>query len=249
MLIPQKILFRLDFMNIRKLIGAPICALFLKVPSAFFKYLRVSFSVTGEDLVLEAIVKSMKVKNPGFYVDVGANHPFRCSNTWRLKKLYKWRGINIDASSQSIAAFKKYRPEDINISSAVSVNNGELNIVFDKRDPFGSSAFVSEMPMGIGEFKHSELVKTRPLSEILDESLPSGMLIDVLNIDCEGHDLKVLESNNWDKYRPTLILVEDVNNISPTPIEKYCKSIGYYQVAFTGLTRFFAKSESLKPQA
>lgn len=36
--------------------------------------------------------------------------------------------------------------------------------------------------------------------------------IDILSIDVEGLDMAVLESNNWEKYRPTYIIVETVEN-------------------------------------
>jgi hypothetical protein len=36
------------------------------------------------------------------------------------------------------------------------------------------------------------------LSSVLDQHLPPGQKIDFLTIDAEGHDLKVLCSNDWD---------------------------------------------------
>jgi hypothetical protein len=34
--------------------------------------------------------------------------------------------------------------------------------------------------------------------------------IDILSIDVEGWDMDVLESNNWNKYKPNYIIVETV---------------------------------------
>ena len=42
---------------------------------------------------------------------------------------------------------------------------------------------------------------------------------DLLTIDTEGHDLKVLKSNNWSKYLPDYIIVE----ISSTTLDKIIK--------------------------
>ncbi len=47
------------------------------------------------------------------------------------------------------------------------------------------------------------------LREVLDKYLPQGQTIDFLNIDAEGRDLNVLESNDWSRYRPRVIIVED----------------------------------------
>jgi hypothetical protein len=34
--------------------------------------------------------------------------------------------------------------------------------------------------------------------------------IDILSVDVEGWDMDVLESNNWEKYRPSYIILETV---------------------------------------
>ena len=39
--------------------------------------------------------------------------------------------------------------------------------------------------------------------------MPKGQAIDFLNVDVEGHDLEVLESNDWKRFRPKVIVVED----------------------------------------
>jgi hypothetical protein len=50
-------------------------------------------------------------------------------------------------------------------------------------------------------------VNTKKLSQIFDEYLGENE-IDLLNVDVEGWDLKVLRSNNWNKYRPKVIVTE-----------------------------------------
>ena len=64
------------------------------------------------------------------------------------------------------------------------------------------------------------------LAEILDKHLPAGQEIDFLSIDVEGLDLNVLKSNNWQKYRPKLILTESLDNSSIAAIAK--SSIGIF---------------------
>ena len=57
-------------------------------------------------------------KKNGFYVDLGANHPFLHSNTaWFW--LNGWSGINVDANQKSIAIFNKIRKNDINLNYAI----------------------------------------------------------------------------------------------------------------------------------
>ncbi len=51
-----------------------------------------------------------------------------------------------------------------------------------------------------------------PLKTILDRYLPKGQKIDLLSVDAEGMDLAVLESNDWKKYRPEVIIAEDLTD-------------------------------------
>ena len=52
-------------------------------------------------------------------------------------------------------------------------------------------------------------VPTLPLAELLERHLPNGQTIDFMNVDVEGHDFEVLESNDWTRFRPRIIVVED----------------------------------------
>ena len=79
-------------------------------------------------------------------------------------------------------------------------------------------------------------VHTRPLAEILDEHLPAGTIIDFLSVDAEGYDEEVLRSNNWQKYRPRLILAEDTraftfDQVIDSQLAKYMKEIGYVPIS------------------
>jgi len=59
----------------------------------------------------------------------------------------------------------------------------------------------------------SQEVKTNSLANILDEQ-PAINQIDFMSVDAEGHDLAVLKSNNWHKYRPDIVMIESNNEFS-----------------------------------
>lgn len=79
-----------------------------------------SYAIQGEDLILRELFEYAK---SGFYVDVGAHHPFRFSNTYLFYKV-GWRGLNIDAMPNSMKLFNRFRPRDINIECGVAFNGG-----------------------------------------------------------------------------------------------------------------------------
>jgi hypothetical protein len=73
-------------------------------------------------------------------------------------------------------------------------------------------------------------VNVKPLYKVLDNYL-NGHKIDFLNIDVEGMDLDVLNSNDWSKYRPKFIIVEILKSslfdIDKEPIFQLMKKQNY----------------------
>jgi FkbM family methyltransferase len=164
------------------------------------------YSQEGEDIVLTRMLPSQKV---GFFVDIGAHHPLRFSNTYALYRR-GWRGINVDATPGSMEPFKKLRPEDINVEAAVSDSNLPLSFhIFREAalNTFNSSLAQEYVETGWERVRAVTMVP-RSLASILDEYLPRGKGIDLLSIDVEGEELAVLQSNNWNDYRPQIIIIE-----------------------------------------
>lgn len=169
------------------------------------------YSQYGEDVVLLSIFEK---QCEGFYVDVGAHHPTRYSNTYLLYKR-GWRGINIDANPASIKLFKRDRPKDINILSGVAEKEGQMTYWMFS-DPAVNSFSENDAHKWLGKtwikLLKKEQVKVLPLKVILEKNLPPSAGIDLLNVDTEGLDLQVLRSNDWEKFKPKVIVVETKNS-------------------------------------
>ena len=164
-----------------------------------------SFSSAGEDMMLRHVFTP---RHRGFFVDVGAWQPCQANNTYRLY-LQGWRGINIDARPGSMAEFSQVRPSDINVETAIGTDEGEAEY-YHVRDASSRNSLDLDFASGGGNgIDGSEKVEVRRLDRVLDEHLPPGQAIDLLNVDVEGRDLDVLESNDWCRYRPTAVIVED----------------------------------------
>jgi len=199
-------------------------------------YVNSSFSQEGEDLILARIFGE---KEKGFYVDVGAHHPIRFSNTYLFYRK-GWSGLNIDAMPGSMKSFEKIRGRDINIETAVSNRKSCLNFhIFNEPalNTFSKDLAKDYMQTGYTLVDTQEII-TRPLSTILRESLPTGTHIDFMSIDVEGEDMNVLMSNDWNKFRPDYLLVEILGVSS---LQSLMESSEYKLLSSYGYD-FFAKS-------
>lgn len=205
-------------------------------------WIKNSYSQEGEDMVLQRIFENY---SNGFFVDVGAHHPMRFSNTYIFYQ-QGWKGINIDPIPGCMKVFNRLRPRDINIELGVAEEEGELNYyVFNETALNSFSKELSEKRDKIEKdyyIKKVIKVEVKPLYKILEKHLQSNE-IDFLNVDVEGLDLEVLRSNDWSKYRPKFVLVEaletNLNNFEKHPIFKLMKEKNYTFYAKQVNTIFF----------
>jgi len=202
-----------------------------------------SWSQEGEDQILRRIFEQQAT---GFYVDVGAHHPMRFSNTYLFYRR-GWSGINIDAMPGSMQAFNKKRPKDINIESGVGLESGEKEYyIFNEPALNGFSKQISaQRNEAESSFEIIDVKKiyVETLEKILNSNLKSGQIIDFFSIDVEGLDFEVLQSNNWTKYRPRYVLVEILGSrlceLEQSEIARFMFENGYVIYAKCLNTVFF----------
>ena len=167
------------------------------------------FAQTGEDAILVVLFREKIIKKErGFFIDIGAHHPFEGSNTYLLY-LNGWRGINVDASPGSMKLFRHHRPEDINLEVGVGAKRGTFPFYMSEVSLMNtfSKENLSRLH-SLDQIKKETQVEVYPLAEILDKYVTAGQKIDLLTVDVEGLDFDVLKSNNWIKYRPSVVVVE-----------------------------------------
>jgi len=205
------------------------------LPECFIDYFRYrlfdgyalkSYSQEGEDMILRRIFEK---KSVGFYIDVGAHHPKRFSNTYFFYKK-GWYGINIDAMPGSMSAFKKDRLRDINIEVPISIDEKNMTYyVFNEPALNGFDARLSrerEAQNNSNKIIQSIDLRTKRLDQVLDEYLPLGKVIDFLSIDVEGLDFEVLQSNDWTKYKPEVI-GSTLDSVVDSEVTKFLSQRGY----------------------
>jgi FkbM family methyltransferase len=203
-----------------------------------FEILQKSYSQYGEDLIISRLLKSKKI----FYVDIGANHPQKFNNTYFFY-LHGSQGINIEPNPLLMNQYSDIRQRDINLNIGISDSSGLLK--FYQMFPDVNSTF-SEKQYQHNLKNNSILVSTpnikvSSLSAVLDKHLSNSDNFDLLSIDTEGHDLTVLKSNDWNKYRPKVICVETQSSLS---LHQYLLKLGYKLVQKTPINSLYVQKNS-----
>lgn len=208
-------------------------------------YAQKSYAQEGEDMVLRRIFEKTST---GFYVDIGAHHPKRYSNTYYFYQR-GWRGINVDATPGSMVEFARARPSDINIEAVVANEEGSRRFHLFAEPALNTldDALAKQYVDGGQRLLDTIDVKVVSLGQLLREYLPANKSIDFLSIDVEGADLAVLQSNDWSLYRPTFVLAEaigqDMEQVAISVVADFMRGKGYSLFAKTVNTVFFKNAQ------
>lgn len=210
-----------------------------------------SYSLEGIDMILRSFYEdSMEYK--GYYIDVGAMHPYRFSNSMYFYQK-GWHGINIIPNPAMHKLFKAIRSRDINLSVGISTVKQVLNYYCFK-DP-SLNTFSQEAAKKINSQPNDHHiikaipVRSFPLWLIFDEYLPPGQKIDFLNIHSPDYTHIVLQSNDWKKYQPEHILVHgeiSFEELKHASIYQFLMDKNYRLSAKTKKTLFFSKKKKAK---
>lgn len=206
----------------------------IKIREFIYKRYNISFSQGGgDDIQLNKLIKADKL---GVYVDIGCWHPVKASNTYYFY-LRGWKGICIDPNPELKPLYDKFRPKDkfINCAIGSEVKNltyYQLNDNYSTMNTLNYD-FIKKHNLE-GQIKDTVSVPINNLKDILDENILEGERLDFFDIDVEGFDLEVLKSNDWNKYRPKVILIEtdlSIQNDINSEIVQYLKSVNYRLIA------------------
>ena len=210
--------------------------------------LKGNFGQYAEDAIIRKYFPHNTTK--GTYLDVGAYHPFKFSNTaffW----LKGWNGVNVDANKASIKLFEKYRPHDKNIWA---------EIIPDKDVKAGKEAVSLMLPensttkdlSGVGTVKANsfENINFQTAYSVPAKSIKQIMIeneltqLDYLNVDVEGSDESTIIDIDFDFCTPKTISVEDFSQtfeeLIESPITKHLVAHGYKLMSRAAYTSIFS---------
>lgn len=161
-----------------------------------YRYSKLSYSQEGKDCLLAYHFreKFWNKKYKGFYIDVGAHHPYRYSNTYMFYQR-NWSGIVIDPLPIS-NLFKSKRPRDKFINCTIADKNEEIEFRHFFDNPEISTILQIKNDLNMGKMLKSK-IEARTLNSVFNENLPENKKIDFLSIDIDGGEYAALSNFNF----------------------------------------------------
>lgn len=154
-----------------------------------------SYSQNYEDLIIDKLFR----KRVGSYIEIGAYHPTRLSNTYRFYKK-GWRGTVIEPNPEVKKKFTEIRPGDKYFAIGVADKNGYLEyyqFLIPALNTFSKKNINKNHKM-IGV----EKIEIKNVKDVVNHNY------DFLSLDTEGFDKLILENWPWNVCKPTIICVE-----------------------------------------
>lgn len=211
-----------------------------------------SYSQCGEDLIIDFVLNAIKIDLPK-YIDIGANHPQKISNTYYFYEKGS-SGVVVEPNSQLLDHWKKIRPRDTRLGCGVGSRKSNSK-TFYVMDPDTLSSFSKNeaerlMREGAGRLVNTAEIPMIGVNELLDKY--GGDKLDLLSLDTEGHDELILGAIDWQHYRPKIICVESIiyskNNgaAKNARVINLVKKAGYQVWADTFINTIFVNNESFE---
>jgi FkbM family methyltransferase len=152
---------------------------------AKFSPIKNSYSQLGDDNIAIELLRSIGKCGQLFYVDVGANHPTRISNTYKMYREGS-KGVVIEPNSELIHLHKLVRPRDIQLPVGCG-SSDKLIQFYSSKTPVLSSFDKNQ----VADVWGTEYLPVFRLDTIFQTLSPGS--IDFMSIDVEGMDLEVLK--------------------------------------------------------
>jgi FkbM family methyltransferase len=169
-------------------------------------YSNVSYAQQGEDRIVNHMLVWLIGPRPIRYLDIGANHPFRLSNT-ALFYTKGGDGILVEPDPYLCDQLRRRRPRDLVLQCGVDITgskSADLYVI----DPNTLNTFSKQEAERYVELGH-RLVRTERVELITpNDLLARAGRVDLFTLDVEGLDQAILEDIDWSTNRPTCVCVE-----------------------------------------
>lgn len=214
------------------------------------KYIKTSYSQSGEDLIINFILSTLGIKSPT-YIDIGAHHPFYLSNTAFFYENGS-RGVCIEPDPTLFKTIQKYRKNDICLNIGIGLSEEKEADFFIMTSPtlntFSKEQAIEYESYGNITIEKVHKVSLKNINNIIESYVKKTP--NFVSLDVEGLDYQILKSFDFEKYRPevfcieTLTYTEDKSEKKLTEIIEFMLEIDYMIYADTYINTIFVNRAS-----
>jgi FkbM family methyltransferase len=207
---------------------------------------KVSYSQCGEDLIIDFIFTTLKIESPT-YLDLGAHHPYYLSNTafFYLKNSF---GVSVEPDPDLFKLIKNERPNEISLNVGVGIEGSEFADFYIMNIPTLNTFSKSEAERYASypgkSIKEVIMLPILTVNQIIQSNF-KGKAPNFVSLDVEGMDFEIVNSYEFDKYRPevfcieTLTYTEDNTERKLNNIIEYMLNKDYFLYADTYINSIF----------
>jgi len=174
----------------------------------------------------------------GYFVEVGANDPEYLSQTWHLEQC-GWTGVLVEPQPDLAAELKRRRRAKVYSVACFSPRQSGRTLALHLAGIH--SSFDPDLNISTTRAEGSVEVPVKTIDEILiNAGAPAP--IDFFSIDIEGHEIEALEGFDFARWRPRLILIEDL--AMNLDVHRALTAHGYKWMRRTGLNSWYVPADA-----
>ncbi len=223
-----------------------LSSLLRRLQKNYFNNSRASYSQCGEDLIIQQLLTVLGLKNFR-YLDVGAHHPSFLSNTYFFY-LQGASGVCVEPDPSLFQEFAKLRPRDVHLNCGVGADSGFADF-FVMSTPTLNTFSSEEATRYAASGNHFVTAKKQIEIQAINCIIENNFMCcpNLVSLDIEGWDLIVLNSLDFDRYRPevfcieTLSYTEDNSERKLTEIIEFMHQKDYVTYADTYINTIFVE--------
>jgi FkbM family methyltransferase len=209
-----------------------------------------SYAQAGEDRIASHVLHSIRIDDPS-YLDLGAHHPTRLSNTY-LFYLRGCSGVCVEADPELLRHIRRRRIRDTCLNAAIAPEDG--SVAFHVMDATSLSTISDSSVEG---YRHMGRRVTRTVevpalspATLLERYLDSTP--NLVSLDVEGTDQQVLSAWDFERFRPEVFIVETLEYASEgreakrPEIAELMEAAGYFAYGDTFINTVFVDREAYR---
>lgn len=209
------------------------------LPHSFIQWLHYKKNKNSYSLhqLDNKLIKILKGKKNGYFVELGANDGIRQSNTLKLEKQYGWHGVLIEPALNNFITCLQNRSSQNHFSNVACVDDNYhedyIELLYSDLMTVGKTSSLNISAHADKGIKHASIPQSFPfyaraqtLTEVLRDA-KSPYSIDLLSLNVEGAELHVLQGIDFSLFNFNYILIEcwELKKIS-----NFLKSVGYQPI-------------------